>query len=168
MNDVSHSTTYKIVTLSEAERRAAEWRRAGKVVAYTNGCFDVIHAGHARTLEYARGLAGALIVGINSDESARELKGTGRPILGERDRAEVLAAFACVDLVVIFAELTSLPTIQALRPDIWVKGGDYDLSTIHQQERAFVESYGGRVALAGHVPGASTTDIIERVKRLPD
>ncbi|MGD0110238.1 MAG: adenylyltransferase/cytidyltransferase family protein [Armatimonadota bacterium] len=168
MNDVPSNTAHKIVTLSKAKRRVAEWRQAGKVVAYTNGCFDLIHAGHARTLEHARGLADALIVGINSDESTRELKGAGRPIMDERDRAEVLAAFACVDLVVIFAELSSLPTIQALKPDIWVKGGDYDLSTVHQEERAFVESYGGRVALAGHVPGASTTDIIARVKRLSD
>jgi rfaE bifunctional protein nucleotidyltransferase chain/domain len=166
MNDLPFSTTHKIVTLPDARRHVAEWRQAGTVVAYTNGCFDLIHAGHARTLEYARGLADVLIVGINSDESTRKLKGNDRPIMREQDRAEVLAAFACVDLVVIFPELSSLPTIQALQPDIWVKGGDYDLSTVNQEERAFVESYGGRVALAGRVPRASTTDVIARVKRL--
>jgi D-beta-D-heptose 7-phosphate kinase/D-beta-D-heptose 1-phosphate adenosyltransferase len=158
----------KIVSVSEAQERAAEWRRTGKTVAYTNGCFDVIHAGHVRTLAFARDQADVLIVGINSDDSARRLKGSGRPLMPEQERAEILAALACVDLVVIFPELSSLPTIQALRPEVWVKGGDYDLSTVHQEERAFVESYGGRVAIAGRVGGVSTTEIIARIQSLPD
>ncbi len=158
----------KIVSVPEAQGCAAEWRHAGKTVAYTNGCFDLIHAGHVRTLAFARDQADALVVGINSDDSARRLKGPGRPIMPEQERAEILAALTCVDLVVIFPELSSLPTIQALRPEVWVKGGDYDLSTVHQEERAFVESYGGRVALAGRVGGASTTEIIAKIRRLPE
>jgi D-beta-D-heptose 7-phosphate kinase/D-beta-D-heptose 1-phosphate adenosyltransferase len=164
--DSCSATRSKIVSLSQAQQLVAEWRKACKTVAYTNGCFDLIHAGHVWTLESARRQVDALIVGINGDKSARLLKGEGRPIMPERERAEILAAFACVDLVVIFAELSSLSTIQALKPDIWVKGGDYDLSTVHQEERAFVESYGGRVVLADHVPGVSTTEIIDRIKQL--
>jgi rfaE bifunctional protein nucleotidyltransferase chain/domain len=160
-------TTAKIVSLEEAVRRAAAWREAGKTIAYTNGCFDLIHAGHVRTLESARRLADILIVGLNSDDSARQLKGPGRPILPAQQRAEVLAAFACVDLVVIFPELSALTTIQALKPEVWVKGGDYRLDTVHQEERAYVESYGGRVALGEPVPGASTSEIIAMIKRIP-
>jgi rfaE bifunctional protein nucleotidyltransferase chain/domain len=156
----------KIVSLEEAKRRATAWRQAGKSVAYTNGCFDLIHAGHVRTLESARRLADALIVGLNGDESARQLKGPSRPIMPARERAEVVAAFACVDLVVIFPEISSLPTIQALKPEVWVKGGDYSLETVHQEERAFVESYGGRVALGERVPESSTSEIIARIRRL--
>ncbi len=107
------------------------------------------------------------MVGLNSDESARRLKGPGRPVFAERDRAEMVAALAGVDLVVIFSEPTSLPLIEALRPEVWVKGGDYVLETVNQEERAFVESYGGEVALGERVEGASTTDVIARVKALP-
>ena len=161
-------TAHKIMSLAEAKGRAEELRGAGKTIAYTNGCFDLIHAGHVGTLEAARRLADCLIVGINGDDSARQLKGPGRPILPERDRAEVVAAFACVDLVVIFPELNSLPTIRALKPDVWVKGGDYTLATVHQEEKAYVQSYGGQVALGERVPGASTTEIISRIKQLPE
>jgi cytidyltransferase-like protein len=136
----------KIVSLEEAAARAGEWRRAGKSIVYTNGCFDLLHAGHVRTLESARRLGDALVVGINGDESARELKGQGRPVFGERERAELVAALACVDLVVIFQELNSLK---------------------NQEERALVESYGGRVALGERVPGVSTTEIVAKVKRIP-
>ncbi len=157
----------KVVLLEEAKARVAAWRAAGGSIAYTNGCFDLLHPGHVRTLEAARRLAHRLVVGVNGDDSARRLKGPGRPVLGERERAEMVAALACVDLVVIFPELSSLPVIEALRPEVWVKGGDYRLDTVNQQERAFVESYGGRVALVEHVPGVSTSDIVARVKRLP-
>jgi len=156
----------KIVALPEATQRVAEWRKAGKTVAYTNGCFDLLHAGHVRTLEGAKGLADFLIVGINGDQSARRLKGPGRPIMPERERAQIIAALGCVDLVVIYPEESSLPTIQALKPEVWVKGGDYNLDTVHQEERACVESYGGRVALAEHVAGVSTSEIISQIRRL--
>ena len=157
-----------IVSLAEGAERVARWREAGKTIAYTNGCFDLLHAGHVRTLESARKLADVLVVGINGDESARQLKGPGRPIMPARERAEIVAALACVDLVIIFPELSSLPTIRALTPEVWVKGGDYDLHTVHQEEKAYVESYGGRVALGERVPGVSATEIIARIKRLAD
>ncbi len=160
-------TASKIVSRGEAVARVERWRREGKRIAYTNGCFDIIHAGHVRTLEAARQHGEVLVVGLNSDESARRLKGPGRPVFGERDRAEMVAALAGVDLVVIFSEPTSLPLIEALRPEVWVKGGDYVLETVNQEERAFVESYGGEVALGERVEGASTTDVIARVKALP-
>lgn len=169
MNDALQWSGFsKIVSLAEAKAQVEAWRRAGKRIAYTNGCFDLTHAGHVRTLAFARSQADALVVGINSDDSARRLKGPGRPIVPEQARAELLAALSCVDLVVIFPELSSLPTIQALKPEVWVKGGDYTPSTVHQQERALVESYGGRLALAGHLGGVSTTDIIARVRNLPE
>jgi D-beta-D-heptose 7-phosphate kinase/D-beta-D-heptose 1-phosphate adenosyltransferase len=161
-------TVRKIVTLEEAVARAAEWRARGKRIVYTNGCFDLFHAGHVRTLEAARGLAEVLVVGINSDDSARRLKGPGRPVVPEQARAEMLAALEAVDLVVVFPETTSMRVIEALRPEVWAKGGDYTLATVNQEEKAFVESYGGRVAIVAHVPGVSTTDIVARVKALSD
>jgi rfaE bifunctional protein nucleotidyltransferase chain/domain len=161
-------TPAKIVSLAEAQRHIAAWREQGGTVAYANGCFDLLHAGHVRTLESARALADALVVGVNGDESARRLKGPGRPVIPERARAEMVAALGCVDLVVIFPEISSLAVLQALKPEVWVKGGDYDMGTVNQEERAFVEGYGGRVALAEHVPEMSATDIIARVKDLPE
>ena len=161
-------TSEKIVTGDDATQRVAQWRAAGKRIAYTNGCFDLLHAGHLRTLEAARRHGDVLIVGLNSDESARKLKGPGRPVLNERDRAELVAALACVDLVIVYAELSSLPVIEALRPDVWVKGGDYALDTVNQEERALVESYGGAIALGERIEGVSTTDLIARIKRLPE
>ena len=158
----------KIALRDDAVARVAAWRAEGKRIAFTNGCFDILHAGHVRTLEAARRHGDILIVGVNSDESARQLKGPGRPILRERDRAEMLAALTCVDLVVVYPELSALSLIQALRPEVWVKGGDYLLETVNQEERAFVESYGGQVALGERVEGASSTDIVARVKQLPD
>jgi D-beta-D-heptose 7-phosphate kinase/D-beta-D-heptose 1-phosphate adenosyltransferase len=152
----------------EAVARVARWRAEGKRVAFTNGCFDLLHAGHVRTLEAAGGHGDVLVVGLNSDESAHRLKGPGRPVFGERERAEMVAALACVDLVVVYPELSALSLIEALRPEVWVKGGDYALETVNQEERAFVESYGGEVALGERVEGASTTELINRIKQLPD
>jgi len=167
-NSGFESTASKIVARAEAVAQVERWRAEGKRIAYTNGCFDIIHAGHVRTLEAARRHGDVLVVGLNSDGSARRLKGAGRPVFGQRDRAEMVAALASVDLVVIFREVSSLPLIQELRPDVWVKGGDYDLETVNQEERAFVEGYGGAVALGERFEGASTTDVIARVKALPD
>jgi D-beta-D-heptose 7-phosphate kinase/D-beta-D-heptose 1-phosphate adenosyltransferase len=158
----------KIVSREEAKPRVERWRQEGKRVAYANGCFDLLHIGHVRTLEAARQHGDVLVVGLNSDASARRLKGEGRPLYSERERAEMIAALACVDLVVIFPEVSSLPLIMALKPDVWVKGGDYVLETVNQEERAFVESYGGQVALAEHVEGVSASDLIARVKSLPE
>jgi len=160
------TTRGKIVSLEEAQARVARWRAQGLRIAYTNGCFDLLHAGHVRTLETARGLADALVVGMNSDASARRLKGPGRPVVPENERAEMLAALAAVDLVIVFPEDTSRGVIAALRPEVWVKGGDYDPATVNQEEKAFVEGYGGRVALAGRVEGLSTSDLVARIRDL--
>jgi D-beta-D-heptose 7-phosphate kinase/D-beta-D-heptose 1-phosphate adenosyltransferase len=157
----------KVVSVEEAAARARRWRADGRTVVYSNGCFDLLHMGHVHTLAAARDMGDALIVGVNGDASARQLKGPGRPVFSERERAGMVAALACVDLVVIFPEPTSLSVLEALRPEVWAKGGDYVLDTVNQQERALVEAYGGRVALTGRVRGASTTEIIARIKRLP-
>ncbi len=161
-------TTDKIVSREEAEARVKQWRAEGKRIAYANGCFDLLHVGHVRTLEAARRHGDVLVVGLNSDASARKLKGEGRPLYAERERAEMVAALASVDLVVIFPELSSLELIKALKPDVWVKGGDYVLETVNQEERAFVESYGGEVALTDRVEGTSTSDLIARLKSPPE
>lgn len=159
-------TNRKIVSLAEAARMLSQRRASGGAVACTNGCFDLMHAGHVRTLESARAQADVLVVGVNSDDSARRIKGEGWPIVPEQDRAELVAALACVDVVVVFGEETSLGVLQALRPEVWVKGGDYTLDTVNQEERAYVESYGGRVVLGQRVPSISTTDIIARIADL--
>jgi len=160
------SAASKIVPRNEAVARVARWRAEGKRIAFTNGCFDILHAGHVRTLEAARGHGDMLIVGLNSDESTRRLKGEGRPVFSERERAEMIAALGCVDLVVIYPELSALSLIDALRPDVWVKGGDYLLDTVNQEERAFIEGYGGQVVLGERVEGLSTTELIARLRRL--
>jgi len=161
-------TTRKIVSVAEARERAAAWRAAGERIAYTNGCFDLLHAGHVRTLETARAAGDRLVVAMNSDASARRLKGPTRPIVPERERAAMLAALEAVDLVVIFSEDTPLEALQALRPEVWVKGGDYRSDTVNQEEKAFVESYGGRVQLAALVPGFSTSELIARLRALDE
>jgi D-beta-D-heptose 7-phosphate kinase/D-beta-D-heptose 1-phosphate adenosyltransferase len=161
-------TTRKIVSREQARARVEHWRAKGRRIAYANGCFDLLHVGHVRTLEAARQHGDVLVVGLNADASARQLKGEGRPLYAERERAEMVAALASVDLVVIFPELSSLELIKALRPDVWVKGGDYALETVNQEERAFVESYGGEVALTDRVEGTSTSDLIARLKSPPE
>ena len=142
-----------------AERRRL--REAGKKVVFTNGCFDLLHPGHVRYLQQARCLGDALIVALNSDRSVRELKGDKRPILTENERAEVMAALACVDYVTVFDEPTPREIIAALLPDVLVKGGDWSLDTIVGREE--VEAAGGQVLSLPFVDGCSTTDVIERI-----
>jgi len=143
-----------------AERLESE--RRGKTVVFTNGCFDLIHVGHVRALEAARSLGDMLIVGVNSDASVRRLKGDTRPIIPERERAELIAALKPVDYVVIFNESTSIETIRLLRPDVHVKGGDYRPEDL--PETPHVLACGGRVAIAPFVAGVSTTEIVERIR----
>ena len=144
-----------------------EWRARlrgeGRRLVFTNGCFDLLHVGHVRYLEAARSLGDALLVAINSDRSVRELKGEGRPVMGERERAEVLAALAAVDGVTVFDELSPRSLIAEVLPDVLVKGGDYGLDEIHGREE--VEAAGGRVLALPFVEGASTTSIIERIRK---
>ena len=137
----------------------------GKRLVLTNGCFDLLHTGHVRYLQQARGLGEALLVAVNSDRSVRELKGPERPLNGELDRAEVLAALRCVDHVTIFEGMRVTEVIQVLRPAIYSKGGDYTLETLDPGERAALEEVGAEIRLLPLVPGRSTTGILERAKK---
>ena len=145
------------------EEFAATLRAAGQRVVFTNGCFDILHAGHVRYLAAARALGDVLILGLNSDASVRRLKGETRPVNSEADRAEVVGALASVDYVVIFGEDTAEELIAKVQPAVYAKGGDYTLETL--PEARIVESYGGEVAFIPLVEGKSTTGIIERAGR---
>src|SRR3989440_3966289 len=126
-------TSDKIVRLEELAQRANNLRAAGKKIVATNGCFDLLHVGHIRYLNAARALGDALIVGINGDQSVRELKGAGRPVNSERDRAEIVAALECVDLVAIFPDVRATRFLELAAPDVYAKGGDYDQDTMNAQ-----------------------------------
>ena len=147
---------------TEASRLVTDLRASGKTIVFTNGVFDLLHIGHLRYLEEARGLGDALLVGVNSDRSVRDLKGPGRPITAEGERAEVLAALTCVDGVVIFDEETPRDLIQAIQPDVLVKGSDWAEDAI--VGRDIVEARGGRVVRIAIQPGHSTTRIVEKIK----
>jgi rfaE bifunctional protein nucleotidyltransferase chain/domain len=154
----------KIVSIDELRRERARLREGGKQLVFTNGCFDILHVGHIRYLESARGLGDALLVAINSDRAVRELKGERRPIMNEAERAEMLAALSAVDYVTVFDDLSPRALISDVLPDVLVKGGDYQLEEIHGREE--VEASGGRVLSLPFVEGASTSSIIERVKKV--
>lgn len=151
----------KILDRQNLIARRRQWRRQGRRVVFTNGCFDLIHPGHVRFLHQARALGDVLIVAINSDRSVRQLKGPGRPILNEDERCEVLAALEVVDVVTVFDEPTPRDLIAALLPDILVKGGDWPLDQIVGREE--VEAAGGRVYSLPYLRGYSTTEIIRRI-----
>jgi rfaE bifunctional protein nucleotidyltransferase chain/domain len=144
-----------------AERE--EWRRSARCVAFTNGCFDLLHSGHVALLEAARAEAEVLVVGLNSDASVRGLKGQGRPLFPEVERAETLLALEAVDRVVVYDEPTPLAVIRALRPDVLVKGADWAKDAIVGREE--VESGGGRVVRVELVPGRSTTSLVDHIRR---
>ena len=150
----------RIDTLAAAEI-AARLRARGEVIVFTNGCFDLLHAGHIKYLQASRDMGDCLIVGLNTDESVARLKGNGRPILDERERAEILSALSCVDYVVSFGEDTPLALIEAIRPDVLTKGADYERQDVVGGD--LVESYGGRVERIELVAGKSTSGIIERI-----
>jgi rfaE bifunctional protein nucleotidyltransferase chain/domain len=152
----------EILTLEEAILRFGREKRNGRRIVFTNGCFDLLHPGHIGSLEQARALGDALVVGLNSDASVRELKGVGRPVLPERERAEILAALECVDAVIIFDELTPREVIARLLPDVLVKGGDWPGNQIVGREE--VEAAGGRVVSIPVVPGYSTTAILRKIR----
>ena len=153
----------KIVTLPEAQARVAEARGAGKTVALANGCFDVLHVGHVRYLQGARAEADVLVVGVNGDDSVRRLKGPGRPVLGEQDRALLVASVRAVDHVVVFAEDDVARLLLALRPDVHCKGTDYTPETV--PEKDVVRSYGGRVAIVGDPKDHDTRTLLSKIRR---
>jgi D-glycero-beta-D-manno-heptose 1-phosphate adenylyltransferase len=161
------SNTDKIVDLPALLALRERYRQAGQTVVWTNGCFDLLHAGHVRGLQAARRMGDVLIVGLNSDASVRRLKGGGRPILAEQDRAEILAALECVAHVLVFDDLLPTATLEMLRPEVHCKGSDY--TPPHGKaipERSVVEAYGGRVEFLPLVSGLSTSELIQRVHQL--
>jgi D-beta-D-heptose 7-phosphate kinase / D-beta-D-heptose 1-phosphate adenosyltransferase len=153
----------KIKTLAELQQIRIAAQCAGKKIVWTNGCYDILHAGHVLYLQAAKNQGDILILGLNSDASVQKTKGSQRPIVNEKERAIVLAGLSCVDYIIIFDDDSPLELIAALRPDVYAKGGDYTIDTINQDERRLVESYGGRIALLPGVPGMSTTTVIDRV-----
>ena len=156
----------KIISLEQLPTWRAAMRAAGRKLAVTNGCFDLLHAGHVTYLEVARNQADALLIGLNGDASVRELKGNRRPINPEHDRATVLAALQSVDAVSIFPETCATRFLVLAQPDIYIKGGDYTLDTINQNERRAVESAGGKIVFIPFVPGKSTSNLVEKITRL--
>jgi len=156
----------KVVTPAVAADRAAAWRRRGRRIGFTNGCFDLLHPGHLSLIRQARACCDRLVVGLNSDESVRRLKGAARPVQTEAARAAVLASLAAVDMVVVFGEDTPLALIRTLKPDVLVKGADYAKAQV--VGAADVESWGGRVVLADLLDGHSTTGTVQRLSRSGD
>jgi rfaE bifunctional protein nucleotidyltransferase chain/domain len=152
------STKSKILNRSALRQRVEEWRRAGERITLANGCFDLLHVGHVRYLHAAKELGGRLVVAINSDESVRSLKGEGRPLMPAEERAEILAALADVDAVVIFPEPDVRALIREIRPDVQVKGTDYTTASVPEAD--VVREHGGRVEIVGDPKDHSTSEII--------
>lgn len=151
-----------IISQKNIEKFCEILRAGGKKVVFTNGCFDILHAGHVRYLNKARSFGDCLVLGLNSDASVRGFKGPTRPINCQEDRAEVIDALACVDYVVIFEERTAENIISKVKPDVYVKGGDYTIDTL--PEAKIVMSYGGAVELVQLVEGRSTTNVIKKIQ----
>jgi D-glycero-beta-D-manno-heptose 1-phosphate adenylyltransferase len=156
----------KIIPWDQLPEWRAAFRATGKKLVVTNGCFDLLHLGHVTYLEGARNRGDGLLVGVNGDDAARQLKGPGRPVNAEADRAAVLAALASVDGVCIFAEKRAVRFLAAAQPDIYVKGGDYTLDTLDQEERRTIEQAGAKIVIIPLVPGKSTTALLEKISRL--
>jgi D-beta-D-heptose 7-phosphate kinase/D-beta-D-heptose 1-phosphate adenosyltransferase len=156
-------TSDKIFSLARVTQQVQQWRDRGLKVAFTNGCFDLLHPGHISLLEQARSSADKLVVGLNADLSVRRLKGPGRPVQSEIARATVLSSLKTVDAVVIFSEDTPLELIKALQPDVLIKGADYTVETVVGAD--VVKAYGGRIVLANLVEGQSTTNTIKRMNQ---
>jgi rfaE bifunctional protein nucleotidyltransferase chain/domain len=160
---VSVSAHDKIISLKALASWREPLRRARRTLVVTNGCFDLLHAGHVTYLEAARNQGDVLLVGLNSDASVRALKGKARPVNPEQDRALVLAALAAVDAVCIFPDRRATGFLRLAQPDVYVKGGDYTLDTLDPEERLSVQSSGGKVVILPLVPGKSTTSLLARI-----
>ncbi len=156
----------KIISWDKLPEWRAAMRASARKLVVTNGCFDLLHAGHVRYLEGARNQGDVLLIGVNGDQSVRELKGPGRPLNGETDRAIVLAALESVDAVCIFAEPTALRFLSVAQPDVYVKGGDYTVQTLNQDERRLIEQAGGRIVIIPFVQGKSTTALMNKMAGL--
>jgi len=157
---------HKIITWDQLPEWREGFRQRGQKLVVTNGCFDLLHLGHVTYLESARNSGDALLIGVNSDDAVRQLKGPTRPINDESDRAAVLAALQSVDGVCIFREKRATRFLGHARPDVYVKGGDYTLETLDQEERRTVEQSGGRIVIIPFVPGKSTTAMLDKISKL--
>jgi rfaE bifunctional protein nucleotidyltransferase chain/domain len=155
----------KIIGMNELAERSKELRAAGKKLIATNGCFDLLHVGHVRYLQTARALGDGLAVGLNGDRSVGELKGIGRPINNEQDRAELLAALECVDFITIFPEMRATQFISASMPAVYVKGGDYSSETLNAEERAMLQKIGAEIRIIPFEEGYSTSLLLEKLRK---
>jgi len=153
----------KVIDLMEVADLCEKLRGSGKKLVATNGCFDLLHVGHVRYLQAARALGDFLVVGLNGDQSVRELKGSGRPITTQSNRAELLAALQCVDLVTVFPQIRATQFIVTIRPAIYVKGGDYSAETLDEEERAVLKEIGAEIRLVPFEAGYSTSGLIEQI-----
>lgn len=158
----------KIVSADQLATISGELRRGGRKLVVTNGCFDLLHVGHVRYLQAARELGDALAVGINGDASVRQLKGEGRPLNGEGDRAAVIAALEAVDFVVVFAEVRATTLLEKIRPSIYAKGGDYTAETLNAEERSVLDAIGAEIRIIPFEPGYSTSGLINRMHDRPN
>jgi rfaE bifunctional protein nucleotidyltransferase chain/domain len=156
----------KLIAWDDLPQWRESFRQTGRRLVVTNGCFDLLHLGHVTYLESARNQGDALLIGVNGDQGVRQLKGEGRPVNAELDRALVLAALASVDAVCIFQEPQATRFLERAQPDIYVKGGDYTLETLNQDERRVVEASRGRIVIIPFVPGKSTTNTLAKIMRL--
>ena len=156
----------KLISWDDLPAWRAAYRATGHKLVVTNGCFDLLHLGHVTYLESARQQGDALLIGVNGDEGVRQLKGDGRPVNSETDRALVLAALESVQAVCIFADKTATRFLERAQPDIYVKGGDYTIATLNQDERRVVEAAGGRIVIIPFVPGKSTTGTLAKIAKL--
>jgi len=180
---VQQATQQKVLPREEIVSIVRRRQRAGERAVFTNGCFDLLHLGHIRYLQEARSLGDFLVLGLNSDESVRKLKGPTRPLVSELERAEILAALSCVDYVTIFSEPTAGELIDLLQPPIYVKGADYIHQSVGAEPRAcppqdalpdtgrlpeakHVLAYGGVIRFIAYLPGHSTTELIQKIKRI--
>lgn len=154
----------KILALADLAKRADEIRSNDGRLVLTNGCFDLLHVGHVRYLQQAAKLGDFLLVAINGDESVRALKGEGRPLNRAEDRAEVLAALACVDLVTIFSEVRATRVIEATKPSVYVKGGDYTIASLDSEETAALKKVGAEIRTLPLVPGQSTSSLVDKIR----
>lgn len=154
----------KILARDVLQKKLEELRKKGNKIAFTNGCFDILHVGHVRYLREAKKTADVLVLALNSDSSVRSIKGEKRPLVTENERAEVLAALEFIDFVTIFEELTPLELINYLKPDVLIKGGDWPEEKVVGREE--VKQWGGKVAIIPEVEGKSTTNVVEKIKNL--
>jgi len=158
--------TAKIMELEELKNKIEQKKEAGELIVFTNGCFDILHVGHIRYLKKAASLGDKLVLAVNSDSSVKELKGGSRPFVSESERLEMLAALEMIDYLILFSEINCKNLLQEIRPQIYVKGGDYRIEDLPEAETVY--DYGGKIVLITEVKGKSTTNLIEKIRQSKD